>query len=217
VWKDDSISNNRRLQLGRSASAPSLSARRLHPTISLDRIAGLHEKHAGPTVATATSRPPLTPCNTNQRSHSFTDKDDLWKHMPSSPVAPPSSPSAESVRFSVLPSRSKARKSLEWACAKARAERCGEDEELSSIAEVDRREGSCEEMGTDDETDSDVEEAVTPDGSANFSPGSDSSYKRMLRIVVPQGKENINPNFFSGYHPSEDVEAAMVLLGFMGR
>ena len=105
---------------------------------------------------------------------------------------------------------------MEWACAKARAEKCGEDEELSSVAGVDRREGSCEEMDTDDETDSDVEEAVTPGGSANFSPSSNSSYKHMLRIVMPQGKENINPNF-SGYHPSEDVEAAMVLLGFMGR
>jgi hypothetical protein len=106
---------------------------------------------------------------------------------------------------------------LEWACAKARAEKLEEDDELFSVAEVDHREGGWDEMETDYETDSEVEEAVTPDSSANFSPGFDISWKQKKRTMLPQGKENIDPNFLAEYHPSEDVEAAMVLLGFMGR
>jgi hypothetical protein len=212
VWKENSCLKDR--QLSRSASAPLKNARRLHPTISLDSIAGLHEKPAGPTVATVSQRLPLTPHKTNQRSYSSTDKTDLWEHMPSSPIAPPSSPGAESFRFSALRFPSQTRKSLEWACAKARAGKQGEDNELLDIAEVDQREES-HEMETDDETETEVEEAVTPDGSANLSPG--FSYKDKQQVVLPGGKENVDPNLFPEYHPSEDVEAAMVLLGFMGR
>ena len=105
---------------------------------------------------------------------------------------------------------------MEWACAKARTEKLDDNDELFNITEVEDQGASCAEMETDCETDSDVEEAVTPDSSARFSPGSDSSYKHKERIGLPQGKENIDPTLFPGYHPSEDVEAAMVLLGFMG-
>jgi hypothetical protein len=72
-------------------------------------------------------------------------------------------------------------------------------------------------MEMDCETDSEMDEAITPDGSADLSPGSDVSYKQRQHVVWAQGKENIDPNLFPEYHPSEDVEAAMVLLGFMGR
>jgi hypothetical protein len=214
VWKENSCSTDR--QPSRSASTPLKNARRLHPTISLDSIAGLHEKPAGPTVAINSQRPPLTPHKTNRRSYSSTEKTDLWEHMPSSPIAPPSSPGAESFRFSALPFPSLTKKSLEWACAKARAGKQGEDDELLDIAEVDQREDS-HEMETDDETETEVDEAVTPDSSADLSPGFDISYKHKQHVVLPGGKENVDPNFFPEYHPSEDVEAAMVLLGFMGR
>ena len=212
VWSDGSYpkSSNkhyaRRSARSASTSQPK-TARRLHPTISLDRIAGLHEKPAGPTISTASvQRPPLTPRNTNRRTYpSFNDdKNKLWDHMPSSPIAPPSSPSEDKVRFSILPTRFKARKSLEWACAKARADRQTahdeDDDELLTIAcRGDDGFGSlCEEMETDDETDTDpeVEEAVTPNGSATFSPAFDPLCKRKDShlVVVPQGKENIDPH-----------------------
>lgn len=123
--------------------------------------------------------------------------------------------------MSILPSRFQTKKSLEWACAKARADRqTGQDDDkLFSITEVDRHD-ECGEMETDNETDteSELEEAITPNGSANFSPGFDLPCKRKEHIVVlPRGKENIDPNLFRGHHQSEDVEAAMVLLGFMRR
>jgi hypothetical protein len=98
---------------------------------------------------------------------------------------------------------------LEWACAKARAEKQGEDVDLFDITEVE----DSYEMETDDETESEVEEALTPDSSADLSPGFNFSYQRKQHVVLPRGKENIDPNVC----PSADVEAAMVLLGFMGR
>jgi hypothetical protein len=153
----------------------------------------------------------------NRQTPQFTDKNELWEHMPSSPIAPPSSPSAESVRLSAFPSRFKTKTSLEWACAKARADKLKGDDDLFNITEVDHRDGGCEEMETDYETDTEVEEAVTPDSSTHLSPGFEFSYEHKHNIVLPQGKENIDPNLFPEYHPSEDVEAAMVLLGFMGR
>lgn len=229
VWSEESRpnSNSRRPRYNRSASTPPQTARRLHPTLSLDHIAGLYEKPAGPTITTTTSqRPPLTPRNTSRRTYAPFDnnKNELWQHMPSSPIGPPSSPSADSVRLSILPSRFQTKKSLEWACAKARAERqSGQDDgTLPSIAEVDQHDGldQCGEMETDNETDteSELEEAITPNASANFSPGFDLPCKRKEHIVVlPRGKENIDPNLFPGHHQSQDVEAAMVLLGFMSR
>lgn len=214
VWSGDF-----RPQSTRLASSIPHSARLLRPTISLDQIAGLHEKF---TVSTINSdKPPLTPRNSNRRAFksSSNHKNALWDHMPSSPIAPPSSPSADSARLSILPQRSKTKKSLEWACAKARAEGRGDDEgALPDIPEVQRDEDRCEEMGSDQETDTDSEldEAITPDGSANFSPGFSISLDCKGDLKTSLGKENIDPNFFPRRHESEDMEAAIVLLGFMG-
>lgn len=204
MWTEDPLSSSRLPRNARSVSTPLPSARRLHPTISLDRIAGLHEKPAATSIKTCPPRQPLTPHKTNQRTPR--DKNALWEHMPSSPIVPPSSPSADSARLSALPLRAKTRKSLEWACAKARA---GGHEKLGGIGE-DR----CEEMETDDETDSEMEEAVTPNSSISFV---DLSYKHDKHSAfVPYGKENIDPNLFPAHLQSDDIEAAMILLGFMG-
>lgn len=47
--------------------------------------------------------------------------EDLWQLIPSSPLQPPSSPAAEKDRFLTLPEKAYSRRSLEYACANARA------------------------------------------------------------------------------------------------
>ena len=185
---------------------------RLQSTASLDRIASLHEKPTGPTiVSTLMPQTPLIPRNANGKVHASLEGDQLWQHMPSSPIIPPSSPAAESARMSILSSRSKTRKSLEWACAKARAGKY--DEELDCIPEAKTREQSRGDRLTDsEETESELEEAITPDSSANFSPG----FLIMKNSISLQGKENLDANLCLGHH-QEDLEAAVALLGFMGR
>lgn len=190
---------------------------RLQSTASLDRIASLHEKPTGPTtISTLSLQTPFTPRDINGQVHTSLGDDQLWQHMPSSPIIPPSSPAADSSRMSILPSHSKTRKSLEWACAKARAEKYEEgDEEEGCIPDTTSRKQSCKDILTDsDETDTESEpdEAIiTPDTSANFSP-----FLIMKDSISLQEKQNLDANLCLVHH-QEDLDAAIALLGFMGR
>lgn len=128
--------------------------------------------------------------------------------MPSSPNVPPSSPNADSAVMSVLPLHSKTMRSLEWACALARAGRQAEDGDISDIAEDEHADNR--EMDTDNETDSEADEAITPNASAEF--GASHNFGKC--VICTGGKENIDLNVLP---ESGDVAAAMLLLGFMGR
>ncbi|KII94074.1 hypothetical protein PLICRDRAFT_171752 [Plicaturopsis crispa FD-325 SS-3] len=166
-----------------SSSSSSSSSTTLRPTLSLDSIASLSER---PTLPFH-SRPPLSPRSAG----------DLLSHMPSSPILPPTSPSVDTARLSVLPRRSKTMRSLEWACAKARAGAGGrENIPPSPVYETDE--------GTN--TDTEVEEAVTPDASAHLS---------MLPAFAWKGKGKMKGEEGQQEQEFEDVDAAMVLLGFM--
>ncbi|KZP28808.1 hypothetical protein FIBSPDRAFT_992917 [Athelia psychrophila] len=189
--------------ISQNASKTSLPARKLHPSISLDNIAGLHEREIKDTTPSTPSKP--------QRSASFGDHDEIWAHMLSSPCVPPSSPSAERVRMLAVPPNSRTRRSLEWACARARADKSRWKEGLLDVEDDKQTEVSEE---TDNETESEADEAITPNASANF-----------CNFATPyesNGHLNFhdNQNVDSKAHAASlasDVEAAMLLLGFMGR
>ncbi|KAI0315258.1 homeobox domain-containing protein [Amylostereum chailletii] len=186
-----------------------------NPLISLDRIASLSERPSDPPTSIRT---PLTPkkrrtaedCSPPGRSPC-----DLWMHMPSSPMQTPSSP-AENTRLLLAPTLTKPRKSLEWACTKARVSeksyrRGKENTGSRRSSRVLRRpvyiSGDTDVEGSDTEVEPD--EAVTPSGS-------------LLSIPIPSlfsgsgeddGEETVRSKTNDKSRPA-DVEAAMVLLGF---
>ncbi|KAG2076894.1 hypothetical protein BDR04DRAFT_631256 [Suillus decipiens] len=179
-------------------------------SVSLDKIARLSERPSSPSLLLSANRDripltPFTPRTNNVRAQSSPSPSELWKHIPSSPAVPQSSPGAEEARLSDLPSRSKTWRSLEWACLKARRDRRVDDgkeeDDLPCLPSLSHSGGS----------DDGSYEALTPDSSLNLSPQSNSS--------PPFTGEN-NKNLFSDLskpRQSEDVEAALTLLGFMAR
>ncbi|THH12803.1 hypothetical protein EW146_g7355 [Bondarzewia mesenterica] len=211
--------------------SPKKSLSTSKPPITLDRIASLYELPFHPTIHEFTSvhQPPLTP----RRSHHYpqlqvltpVSRNDLWRHMPSTPPETQSSPSADTLRFSMIHSPSKPMKSLEWACAKARVDRRqgkGKENRLPTIVRImPLRSGKVvktESMMTMDlkteegESDSEAEfdEAITPGASMSsirsslFAEDLRSDFPKMKKPSLKKRETNI----------SDDMEAAMVLLGF---
>jgi hypothetical protein len=170
--------------------------------VSLDKIAQLAERPSLPSSPPIANRVSLTPRTPNVRVQSSPSPSELWKHIPSSPAAPPSSPGAEEARLAVLPLRSKTWRSLEWACLKDRRDRRADDEDdLPSLPSLSHGDGS----------DDGSYEALTPDTSANLDLSPKSNYSRF-------GGEEDNKNLSSDSskcRQSKDVEAAITLLGFM--
>ncbi|KAH7916439.1 hypothetical protein BJ138DRAFT_1139752 [Hygrophoropsis aurantiaca] len=177
------------------------------PPVLLDHIAQLSERPVATPLASTSKakRQPLTPRTKNTQQQSPSNTRDIWKFMVSSPVAPQSSPSAEEARMAVLPSRAKMWRSMEWACLKARRGRKAEDEEERTM--------TVHPLSDHDDTDTESDEAVTPDASVNLSPKfSNNAFGHVSQ------QEKVNDPFGDVVvHQSEDVEAAMLLLGFMGR
>ncbi|KIJ66274.1 hypothetical protein HYDPIDRAFT_109268 [Hydnomerulius pinastri MD-312] len=175
-------------------------------SISLDRIAALSERQSLTSQST-TLRTPLTPCKVNVKKENPPSPSELWKYMPSSPIAPQSSPGPEEARMAILPSRAKTFRSLEWACLKARRGKWVEDDgdELPTLSTFDHG-GDTGDEGTETE----VDEAITPDSSVNLSPYSRDASSR-LRV---KQEDDPFPLVLKAAPQSEDVEAAMTLLGF---
>lgn len=100
-----------RSEWGRTSSAPPQDYKL--PRVSLDAFADRSSKRH---VTAATTAPaPGTPT----REH---EEDSLWDRMPSSPHAPPSSPSSDFRKLAPLGKR----RTMEWACAQDRARRSAE-------------------------------------------------------------------------------------------
>jgi len=141
--------------------------------------------------------PPRTPTKRPDPSKS------LWENMPSSPLAPPSPPEQEFVKFG-MGSRSHTR-SLEWACAAARL--VGK----SSGSAAPRRDDADDD---DDETDEEeVHEAVTPKGSMIRvgDTGSDVFWDaRSVAAKMVANKEKPND-------PENELMNAALLLCGLGR
>ncbi|KAH9942939.1 hypothetical protein B0H21DRAFT_749054 [Amylocystis lapponica] len=201
------------LPIIRSENLPSHS--RQGAGLSLDCIASLRERRTAPHIPSVPGdplRPPLASRLNMARSVKLADKPDadLWEHIPSSPPAPPSSPAAESVRLSVLPARSRTMRSLEWACAKARAGgNVQEDMDMDMDCDVPPLILDVAPRDTEMDEDTDVEdfEAITPDASA-----------AQIQLTPSPSPVHTSKKKKKGSAPPEaDMEAAMALLGFMGR
>ncbi|KAF8846048.1 hypothetical protein BDN67DRAFT_986440 [Paxillus ammoniavirescens] len=173
------------------------------PAISLDRIAALTERQSSSSQPNI-PRLPLTPRKSNVKEESTPSPSELWKYMLSSPTVPQSSPGLEEARMAILPSRAKTFRSLEWACLKARREKWADDDvdELPTLPALERSGDS-----GDDGTETEVDEAITPDSSVNLSPYNGASTRSSIQ------KDNL-PSGPKEAPQSEDVEAAMMLLGF---
>ncbi|GBE77761.1 predicted protein [Sparassis crispa] len=202
TWSRRSMQENRRP----AAAASRIKTSTQGPAISLDCIASARERPAHPPSNFGAMRPPLTPHRLNTANiFSLPSRQStaLWEHIPSSPPALPSSPMAESARFSVLGIHSKTARSLEWACAKARAAGTQGDGDVPML-DLDRASDTVT-GGGDDDSDTETEdfEVITPDASAI----------QLFPMVSSPGaarrKVQATP-------PAEEMEAAMALLDFMG-
>lgn len=150
-------------------------------------------------------------------SPSPVSQSDLWLHMPSSPPEPFSSPSAEKHRISRAHMDVKSRKSLEWACAKAREDRRqwrGKENRAPKAVHSTRRARmepiDVERDGEGSDTEVEPDEAITPALSAASIGGSGVFRMGSLKHLLPTGgSQNVQDD--------EDVEAAMVLLRFSKR
>jgi hypothetical protein len=115
----------------------------------------------------------------------------LWRLLDSSPVLPASSPVAEKARFIGLPAQARSLRSLEFACANARTTKSHElgDEDDMTDEESPRRRV--------------VGQPLMPQNTIR---------KKGAR----KEKENTPQSEHEGM-AAMDVEAAMVLIGFMSR
>lgn len=179
--------------------------------ISLDCVVSARERRTTPEPASP-RRPPLTPRRVNAHRRyqppNQSPPRNLWDHIPSSPPAMPSSPAADSMRLSALPRRTKSLRSLEWACAKARGSKQlhpdvldEEDYDVPTLVLDGAHRGA-----DVDEEDTEPEEfeAITPDVSA-------------AQLVPLQSQSPLATKHQNDIAPPQDMEAAMALLGFMGR
>lgn len=204
-----------------SSRASSILAPKTHPMLrrnpsyTLDSIASRRER--------MDSRPPLRPRKhvANQAADGFDFSDNDWRPeniydlIPSSPLQPPSSPAAECTLFSGLPPTSKMVRSLEFACAKDRADRRRRANMKKGLVDSDveyeeemHMDFDVPELYLDGGSDSEGEFMITPDTSLQsvmVSP-------RLLRTPSPKGKgkEKAGPVLHA------DEEAARALLAFRG-
>lgn len=193
------------------SSHPSSTLQPRRTMISLDDIAKLSERPSG-CLATRPHLHPHTPRIANMRKpfSCNIDKSELWERMPSSPIASLGSPEADRARLSFLPERSKTMRSLEWACVKARS---STKRDTDCVHELGLDLSDLHEGGDSSDTDVEMEEAVTPDASINLSPDISTPWSKgcTTSLETWSGSQNSEDVAF------EDVEAAMLLLGFMGR
>jgi len=199
--KENVIPEYKPIPMRKSKSFPLVASRPARRTVSLDHFA---DRYQQPGFSPSANAPPLTPRGTNVHAppSAKVNKSDIWKHMLSSPIAPVS-PTADVSRFSLLPPRSKSMRSLEWACAKDRAATKRHEELVPfRISRPNRRGRVTDHV---ENKDTDARETIPSRTSADILPP--------IALVAGsyRGPAGINA------HPSEEVEAAMGLLGLMSR
>ncbi|KAI0673334.1 hypothetical protein C8Q78DRAFT_1076355 [Trametes maxima] len=206
-WSKGSLPENKHVRPANGLK----SLPRSESPISLERIAASHELpyKTKPLYARALPRAPLTP---RRRAAPETSRE-IWEYLPSSPPTRPSSPGQHDA---VLSLGAKRARSLEWACAKARAGRkasksllgrpaSGEEDEDDEDEDVpmlvlDGRSpqlGAGGDRGTD--TEEEEQEAITPNVSTELLPPLELAAAKS----VGKGGQDV------------DMEAAMALLRFM--
>ncbi|KAI0328150.1 hypothetical protein GY45DRAFT_1326684 [Cubamyces sp. BRFM 1775] len=179
--------------------------------ISLERIVSSHELPYKPKPLFAPRALPRMP-HTPRRRGTIDTSREIWEYLPSSPPTRPSSPGQAEALLSTAACATRAR-SLEWACAKARAgrkaskkrpapvsrrEAAGEDVDVPMLV-LDGLSGENGSVGSSETDTEEEEEAITPNVSTEMLPP---------LVVSPSadGEEKA---------PGKDMEAAMALLRFM--
>lgn len=227
VWKPEPSPSqaSSMTSLSRSNSVSLIDRR----SISLDSIAEARQR---PTPNTPPKRVRRTTIPVERPS----DSQELWQLMQSSPNAPPSSPGIDSLLMSSLPATSKTKRSLEWACAQARAGRKKRKRRHGAhdIRDVPPLRSLHLEAVKESEdasmSDTEVEELVTPNSSMDL-PQLRTPVRLPVRRLqedwdfdedddVESRKENVGVDECDGAAPSKkkkDVEAAITLLDFKVR
>jgi hypothetical protein len=110
-------------------------------------------------------------------------------------------------------------RSLEWACAKARVTGIRDEESESDSIPTFHLDRPSFGQEADDlyDTETEIDEAITPDTSADISPVISAVEYKDCQSRVGKGLSRQQGENGSDVYTSGDVEAAMVLLGFMSR
>ncbi|TBU63750.1 hypothetical protein BD310DRAFT_868844 [Dichomitus squalens] len=187
--------------------------------VSLDRVASSRELPYKAKGLPCSRLPPRVPVTPRRRAATAERSKDIWELLPSSPPTRPSSPSLGEPLLALEPCTKRLR-TLEWACAKARAGRkasirrarlaakpaASEDEDSDVpmlVLDATPRKNSS--AGDDTETEDD--EAITPNVSTELLPS----------FVLPAEAEELDAGVPEPPVKDEDMdmEAAIALLGFM--
>ncbi|TCD62402.1 hypothetical protein EIP91_006930 [Steccherinum ochraceum] len=176
-------------------------------------------------IVEARERPDPVPRTPKRRQRTSTTMprmnapESIWELIPSSPILPPSSPAAESVRMSALPATSKTMRSLEWACAKDRAGRKKRKrnhgaKNLFDVPPLPSLNLESAKEGTE-VSDTEVEDLITPDNSMELAHLHTPQRKRMEEDWMMEEEEGCRAHGPPG--SGGEVEAAITLLGFKVR
>lgn len=215
-WSKGSLPENKHVRPvgGPKTLPPSDSA------LSLDRVASSHELPYKAKSSSATRPAPCPPVTPRRRvPANRPTKVEIWEHIPSSPPTRPSSPGLGEPLLAMEPCTKRFR-TLEWACANARAGRRatirakaaaarpppkGNDDVPMLVLDGPPR-GKSPSPSDDTETSEDDEddEAITPNVSTELLPS----------FLLPDAP--VGPTKGKKAGQGEDMEAAMALLGFMG-
>ncbi|KAI0778381.1 hypothetical protein BD413DRAFT_630757 [Trametes elegans] len=206
-WSKGSLPENKHV---RPANALKALPRSESP-ISLERVAAARELPYKP-------RPlwPRAPATPRRRAAAAAPEEppsmEIWEYLPSSPPTRPSSPGHTEPVLSLAACTKRAR-SLEWACARARAGRKAKKSRLADLEEdededvpalvldgVPRERRSFGNHETDTEEEEEEEEAITPNVSTELLP------PLMASLDGGEGRSR---------KKDVDMEAAMALLRFM--
>ncbi|KAH9898199.1 hypothetical protein C8Q73DRAFT_683988 [Cubamyces lactineus] len=207
-WSKGSLPENKHVRPANGLK----SLPRSESPISLERIVSSHELPYKPKPLFAPRALPRMPHTPRRRGVMDTSRE-IWEYLPSSPPTRPSSPGHTEALLSMAACAKRAR-SLEWACAKARAGRkaskkrptlpvsrpgaANEDEDVPMLV-LDGLAGENDSVGSNETDTDEEEEAITPNVSTGMLPP----------LVVSPDADGEDKA------PGKDMEAAMALLRFM--
>nr|VWO94366.1 N/A [Ganoderma boninense] len=180
--------------------------------ISLERVASSHElpyKGKGSSLLRKPGRVPATP---KRRATTTEVSKEIWELLPSSPPTRPSSPSRGEPLLTLEPC--KRLRTLEWACANARAARKASIRRARRAAKATDSDDDSDvpmlildatlrkKPTSGDDTETEEEEAITPNVSTELLPA----------FILPPEAGELDAGMPKG--KDMDMEAAIALLGF---
>ncbi|CDO72975.1 hypothetical protein BN946_scf185007.g29 [Trametes cinnabarina] len=211
-WSKGSLPENKHVRPANGLKALPRSESR----ISLERVASSHELPYKPKPIFATRALPRVPHTPRRRAAAAETSREIWEYLPSSPPTRPSSPGHAEALLSMA--CTKRARSLEWACAKARAGRKAlkkssrrspvksavaedhedEDEDVPMLVLDEPPADSPSFGGSESDSTEEDEEAITPNVSTEMLPP---------LVASPDGDSKT-------LGEDVDMEAAIALLHF---